>query len=298
MLKKKTVDKRFVDYVFLAGLPPNFRINPKNQESINQLSSSNHKNDNLFIKEEQSNESNGKEIDTIKTKEDGDDGTIKSAVDKTSSKIISKSTSVQSIVKSDTTPGNNDSNASEIFNASKKLFERYSKDLVIHDDESKQLFDSLFESIKLNILKFDQERDEFLKSLGKEIKEIKVPNITFRKSFNKNVNDDDDETHESGLSTEIKDFDDELLETDSIQSLSNSDIQEQSNNIRSSYQNVVPQQPSSKQNVVDSDTLLHPLKQRFSPKLLSRYPKNDYPKEGNFPAYVPMVIFSFFFIYI
>ncbi|PKC07971.1 DENN-domain-containing protein [Rhizophagus irregularis] len=288
MLKRKTVDKRFVDYVFLAGLPPNFRINPKKQESIDQLSSSNHENDNLFIKEEEhSNESNGKENDIMKSKEDEDDDTIKSADDKTSSKIISKNTPV----KSDTTPGNNDTNTSEITNASKKLFERYSRDLVIHDDESKQLFDSLFESIKLNILKFDQERDEFLKSLGKEIKEIKVPNITFRKSFNKNVYDDDDETHESGSSTEIKDFDDELLETDSIKSLSNSDIQEQSNNIRSSYQNVVPQQPSSKQNVDDSDTLLHPLKQRFSPKLLSRYPKNDYPKEGNFPAYVPMFCF-------
>jgi hypothetical protein len=298
MLKRKTVDKRFVDYVFLAGLPPDFRINPKEQKSLNHLSSSILENDKL------SNELNGKdeynsteeiiedlkskENDTMKTKEDGDNGTI------TKDFTDMKSTPVQSIVTSDTTiPDNNDnddSNTFETFNVSKKLFERYSKDLVIDDDESKRLFDSLFESIRVNILKFDQERDEFLKSLGKEIREIKVPSISARKSFNKIVNGGDD----SVTSTEIKDLGEELLETDSI--ISSNDIQEKSNDIRSSYQNVVPQQPSSKQNVVDSGTLLHPLKQRFSPKLLSRYPKNDYPKEGTFPAYVPMVIFSFIYM--
>ncbi|RIA95154.1 AEX-3 domain-containing protein [Glomus cerebriforme] len=306
MLKKRTVDKRFVDYIFLTGLPTDFRINPKEPELTDQLSSSEDKSEKVFIKEEHSNDKDNddfteeevrvpkaRENDTMTTKENG---TVTRNIDRLSLNftpfIDMTDTSIFSNFISETTttstsnisaPDNSDSNTSS------KLFERYSKDLVTNDDESKKLYDSLLESIRMNISKFDQERDEFLKSLGKG---VKIPSIVTGKSFNKSSNDDGDDGSEceSVISVKnklLKDID----EVDSILSFSSNDIQEKSSDTRHSYQNVVPQQPSSKQNVVESDTIVHPLKQKISPKLLSRYPKYDYPKEGAFPAYVPMFCF-------
>ncbi|CAJ0877607.1 21113_t:CDS:2, partial [Entrophospora sp. SA101] len=34
----------------------------------------------------------------------------------------------------------------------------------------------------------------------------------------------------------------------------------------------------------------HPLKQKFSPRLLAKYPQSDYPDEDSFPSYIPMVM--------
>ncbi|CAJ0753214.1 14538_t:CDS:2, partial [Entrophospora sp. SA101] len=57
-----------------------------------------------------------------------------------------------------------------------------------------------------------------------------------------------------------------------------------------SYLNVVPQQPSSKHDII-TKSMSHPLKQKFSPRLLAKYPQSDYPDEDSFPSYIPMFCF-------
>ncbi len=307
MLKRKTVDKRFVDYVFLAGLPSDFRIKPKEQN----LSKENEtiKESNIKERDSEKNNVTEKEGQVQKTKEI-DQTSLNSTTftDTTTTTATTTTTTTNTTVKFAPNSKENKT-SSEVFK-SKNIRTLSSPNLIADDDdESMRLLDSIWENINAFIMRFDQEHDEFLESLGSKRK-------SHRKSSNNNNNNDNndhdknnddgnnnnnDNDHDDGddgtkrepvttLSTKLfKNSDEDFLEADSVQSFSSNDASNVDNN-RSSYQNVVPQQPSSKQNDVSPDTLLHPLKQKFSPKLLSRYPKNDYPKEGAFPAYVPMVI--------
>src|SRR5947209_5725947 len=103
-------NQRFVDYVFLAGLPYDFRINQIEKENHISLSS--------------------------------------------------------------TTITNNNN---------KTINENDNK-----DKENALVVDSLFESICNSITKFDQERDEFLKSLGREV--VRSSTKSFLNSNNSNNN--------------------------------------------------------------------------------------------------------------
>ncbi|KAG9307791.1 hypothetical protein G9A89_023356 [Geosiphon pyriformis] len=172
-----------------------------------------------------------------------------------------------------------------------------------NDEESVRFADAtLFESIRASIVRFDNERDDFLKSLGRGM----------RDSGTKNGNSSGGEgaskartsiapsssifRNGSIISTKfLKNLDEGFSETDSLSSSStvknNVPMQEdpQNSEHRISYLNVAPQVPSSKGNIYDPGE--HPLKQKYSPRLLARYPQKDYSKEESFPAYIPMFCF-------
>ncbi|CAH1758796.1 14217_t:CDS:10 [Entrophospora sp. SA101] len=120
------------------------------------------------------------------------------------------------------------------------------------------LYENIFSSIFNSITKFDQERDEFLKSLGPHSRSLLLqqPN---------------DLSSSSVVNQSQKYKDDDIKQ-------------------RCSYLNVVPQQPSSKHDII-TKSMSHPLKQKFSPRLLAKYPQSDYPDEDSFPSYIPMFCF-------
>src|SRR4051812_17881973 len=236
MIKKKTIDKRFVDYVFLAGLPTDFQINPKKQkEKVNEQSNIGVdliKNDATDFTEE---EIQARENDTT-NKENEISSNVTS---KTSTIRSTESGGSYATVKS--IHDNNDGNTSEVFNVSRKLLDRLSADLVTNDEESKQLFDSVFDNIVTNMMKFDQELDEFLRSVPR------FPSISTMRSFNESSNNNYDGNDGSERRSKLFKDSDELLETNSVSSLLSNDtskVQEESGDNRHSYQNVVPQQPS------------------------------------------------------
>ncbi|CAG8503397.1 8699_t:CDS:10 [Funneliformis mosseae] len=284
----KSMDKRFVDYVFLAGLPTDFQINPEKQDSSDdeneifkeadeELNIERLNSDKSIITEEEQAKT-AREIDQTSSSSSMD-----SYTDATSSLSMTKATTID--VSADIIPNDkpNKTFSSDMFRSKSNKSSSYARTRTLvnrsfeaDDEESTKLLDTLFESIKASI--------EFVKS----------------DSLRRGVDNNDDGHYENqrdsfiALSTKLfKNFDEALVETDSVSSSSidSSKVQEGLDINRHSYQNVVPQQPSSKQNDVCSDTLLHPLRQKFAPKLLSRYPENDYPEEGAFPAYVPMFCF-------
>ncbi|CAG8559961.1 2642_t:CDS:10 [Ambispora leptoticha] len=218
------------------------------------------------------------------------------------------------------------------------------------DEENVRLADAtLFESIRASIIRFDNERDEFLKSLGRNgSREVGGKNgAGGNESVSKNrtsiLPTASIFRNGSIISTKLrKNLDEGFSETDSLSSSStlknNTTVQEDSQHReifswdililkmknngfekfkspftkiisltnliphhqpstlfttihirKASYLNVAPQAPSSKGNLPEATE--HPLKRKYSPRLLCRYPKEDYSKEEHFPAYIPMFCF-------
>ncbi|CAI2170691.1 4979_t:CDS:10 [Funneliformis geosporum] len=272
---RKSMDKRFVDYIFLAGLPTDFQINPDKQDE-NELFKG--------VDDELNNiEGLNSEKKNVTDKEQAQ---IVREIDQTSSnftpKIKCSKTFSSDMFRSK-------SNKSSSYARTRTLV---SRSFVADDEGSTKLLDALFESIKASIIKFDQDRCERKSKLFKNFDEEFVKSDSMLREV---VNVDNNDESLTTLSTKLfKNFDETLVKNDSLKSSSNVDeskVQEGLDTNRRSYQNVVPQQPSSKQNDVCFDTLLHPLRQKFAPKLLSKYPENDYPEEGAFPEYVPMFCF-------
>ncbi|CAG8470634.1 5561_t:CDS:10 [Ambispora gerdemannii] len=159
---------------------------------------------------------------------------------------------------------------------------------------------TLFESIRASIIKFDSERDDFLKSLGRNSARESggkgnagIGNESVSKNRTSILPTTGIFRNGSILSTKLrKNLDEGFSETDSFSSSStlknNTPVHENSQH-RMSYLNVAPQAPTSKGNIPEATE--HPLKQKYSPRLLCRYPKEDYSKEEHFPAYIPMFCF-------